>query len=611
MTGLQENGTAAEVYLGVAALTNFKVNLTMKNEAFKFNISTKLILLLLGASVIPLLIFGGLSLSQVQKATVISVTQGHERISEQAAGRIDQYVSHAVEILKALSENIHHADLQSWQEERIIKNYHNRFDEYNDLSILDPEGAIVATSFIGKETYPPDWKAKAFQAALTGEPYLSSVYIRSDLNPAMMVAFPIMRLNKVEGILMGELNLLQMWYLVDAITIGKTGVIHVIDNNGQLLATGDGSLKKKVLLQESYISSNLIDEIVRAKSVTFINPKGEEVVASGTRLKDPLQWSVLVEQPTHEAYALASEMILLLIGIMGIIFIFSLVIGFWGGRKGVVNPIKELLKGTSALAEGNLEYRVELMTNDEFADLAQGFNNMVVRLKDVQEQLVKQERHAMFGRIASGLAHDLKHPIQAIETSSKLMERLYDDAEFRKTFHATVQREFAKINGFIRDLHNLTHEIPHSPVDVPLGRFIEDAASTFKPIAQENNIELLVECDEPEREIRLDPQTLNRALSNLMSNAIQAMESDGQLRVTGHVSDTECIIAVHDTGPGIPPDRLKSLFEDFVTTKHRGLGLGLAITKKIIQQHLGQIEVKSEVGKGTSFIIMLPLQKTS
>jgi len=568
-------------------------------------IATKLALLLLLASLLPLMLFGFVSLRQVRRATIVSVTEGNLNVSRRAAEQIDQYVRNGLTILESTAENISHADLQDWQKERILKNYINRFDEFNSLAIRDTDGRLVATSQLEVKDMGPEEKY-VYEEALKGRQILSKVYIKDDLTPAMAVGTPIRRFAEVYGVLVADLNLLHMWYLVDSIKIGRSGILHVLDTDHRLIATGDGERKKDVFQQQVFRPADLLPEILNATGKVFLNPFGVKVVAVGTRLKPPLDWTVVVEQPTAEAYALASKISGLLAAVMGGMILVALFWGYYGGRRQVVDPIRELSRATEELARGNLAYRVSLKTGDEFASLGEAFNLMAVRLKDVQDKLVLEERHALFGRIASGLAHDLKHPFQAIQNVSRLMETMHDDVEFQKTFRRTVEREFAKISVFLQNLHNLTHEVPYQPMALSLKSMIKDVWETFKIEAEQNKVEAVLDLPAADVRVLADRISLNRVFSNLISNAIQAMPDGGTLHVkvsNGH----EAVVEVKDSGVGIPPERIPTLFDDFVTTKRRGLGLGLAIVRKIVQQHGGRIAVSSRIGEGTSFVIRLPV----
>jgi signal transduction histidine kinase len=574
----------------------------------QLRIAHKLVLLLLAASLLPLTIFGAVALWQVRRATVQSVTEGNANVSRRAAEEIHAYVGNALRILESAAENISNADLAAWQQERILKNHVNRFDHFNRLAIREPGGRLVATSDLAPRI-PTEGENQASREALGGRLSLSRLFLKDDLSPAMDVGVPIRRLGEVSGVLVAELNLLQMWRRVDNVKIGDHGILHVLDEGGRLIASGDGERKKDVFQEKRFEPHGLLEKVLSPGGGTFVNPLGVKVIAVGTKLPEPLRWSVIVEQPTAEAYALASRIGILLGAAMGGMIVVAMTLGLAGGRRNVVNPIRTLVAATRELASGNLDHRVTLGTGDEFRDLGEAFNQMAARLKELQAKLILEERHAMFGRIASGLAHDLKHPIQAIENVSRLMDSMHEDAEFRQTFRRTVEREFAKINLFLENLHNLTHEVPLQPVPVSMESLLRESAATFDLIAAKAGVAIRLDLPEEARKVRVkgDRVALNRVFSNLISNAIQAMPSGGRLDVSLRAGPEWVEARFQDSGMGIPSERLPSLFEDFVTTKRRGLGLGLAIVRKIIQQHFGTIEVVSRVDEGTTFIVRLPV----
>ncbi len=571
----------------------------------KPTIAKKIVLLLILASLVPLAIFGAIAIHQVNQATAISVTEGNQNVSRRVAEQIGNYIDNALAILRSTAENLSAPDLHDWQKERILRNYINRFDQFRSLQLLSREGTVIATSELAAKPLSEEEKT-AFAAALKGQEYLSRVLIQEDLTPSLVVALPMMKLAQVDAVFLAKVDLMQMWYLVDSIHIGKTGVVHVLDQNGRLIATGDGRRKQDVFRSTTFEHQGLLEEILRPQGTVYPGPDRKDAIAVGTRLKAPLPWRVIVEQPSAEAFRLARRIGYVLV-ILTVMFIFlALGIGFWGSRTQILRPIRELMTATGNISGGNLSYRVVLKTRDEFQTLGEAFNRMAVDLTDLQQKLLVQERHAMFGRIASGLAHDLKHPIQAIENVSRLIDRMHEDEEFRNTFRRTVEREFEKINLFLQNLHNLTHDLPCRPMPTSAETLLKDVWGTFEIEANKNGIQ--GEIDLPKNDIRIvvDKVLMNRALSNLVSNGIQAMPRGGKIKISVKEDGAEAVVSICDTGMGIPPERIQNLFNDFVTTKRRGLGLGLAIVRKIIQQHQGSIDVQSKVGEGTCFLIRLP-----
>jgi signal transduction histidine kinase len=212
----------------------------------------------------------------------------------------------------------------------------------------------------------------------------------------------------------------------------------------------------------------------------------------------------------------------------------------------------------------------------------------------------------MFGRIAAGLVHDLSHPIQNIGNSCKLIIKMFDDSEYRDTFKRTVEREMVIIKRVLDDLRNIARPIPLERFPVEINRSIAEAVESMQQHAETAGLTLRAELAPEAAFIEGDVFALGRVYRNLILNAIQATAPGGLVVVASEARADRVQVRVYDTGCGIPPDRLAAVFEDFVTTKRRGLGLGLAISKKIVEQLGGQIGVASEVGKGTTFVLDFP-----
>jgi len=322
------------------------------------------------------------------------------------------------------------------------------------------------------------------------------------------------------------------------------------------------------------------------------------------RMTDP-NWTVVVEQPTSEAFAITRRLERQLTIAIGLALLGTLVLGYLWGRS-FIQRIFALTRVTRSIAEGKLDTRVALTGNDEIRELGDAFNSMADRLLELQENIRKQERQVMFGRIAAGLVHDLSHPIQNIGNSCKLIMKMWDDAEYRETFRRMVDREMVIVKRVLDDLRNIARPIPLERFPVDVNRSVGDAVEAMQQHAETAGLTLRAELSELPLFMEGDVFALGRVYRNLILNAIQATAPGGLVVAATEASANRVQVRVYDTGCGIPADRLNAIFEDFVTTKRRGLGLGLAISRKIVEQLGGTINVASEVGKGTTFVLEFP-----
>jgi signal transduction histidine kinase len=281
------------------------------------------------------------------------------------------------------------------------------------------------------------------------------------------------------------------------------------------------------------------------------------------------------------------------------------VVGWLWGRS-FITRIFALTRATRAIADGRLGERVADRGHDEIRELGDAFNSMADRLVELQEDVRKQERQAMFGRIAAGLVHDLSHPIQNIVNNAKLVVKMHDDAEYREEFRQIVERESTIIKRVLDDLKNIARPMPLERFPVDVNRGVAEAVETMTRHAETAGLTLRAELTPDAAFIEGDVFALGRVYRNLILNAIQATAPGGLIVVTTGVHEARVQVRIYDTGCGIAPDRLPQIFEDFVTTKRRGLGLGLAISRKIVEQLGGRISVASEAGRGTTFTLDFP-----
>jgi signal transduction histidine kinase len=566
------------------------------------HISTKFILLLAIAAVVPLLAYGFVSLLSLQRGTRDSVVAGNQNVAVRAAEEIRRYVATNAELLKALAADLQDTGLQPWQQERILRNYVLRFREFKEITLFDESRKPLASSRVGA---PGATVPETVSLTLNGVA-MSPISIDQDLLPTAVFAIHLTRLNRPDGWLTGEFSLEAMWQMVDRIRIGSRGFALVIGPAGELIAHGDPDKKALVAQSRNVQDHPLMREISRSATGAPVSSEyggddGTTELGVATRIPS-LGWTVMVEQPTAEAYANAAVLRRQLgIGI-SLALLLMISVGYFSGRA-FITPILTLKRATQTVASGQLDARVDIDTADEFADLGEAFNTMANRLIELQENVKRQERQAMFGRVAAGLVHDLSHPIQNLGNSMRLLVREDLDAESRVSMRGTIERELETLKRFMDDLRNVVKPRPIERFPLEVNTSVTEIVDPLR--AEGERVGVLVEAAYAPEPLVIDGDrfALGRVLRNLITNAIQATQPGGRVVVKTSRAADQVEIVVSDTGSGIAPERLPAIFEDFVTTKRRGLGLGLAITKRIIEQLGGTITVQSELERGTTFTL--------
>jgi signal transduction histidine kinase len=567
-------------------------------------ISTRFALLMAAAAVLPLLAYGAVSIISLRGGAQEAVIVGNLNVARQVAEQIELYVTGSVKILKAVGADLQQTGLERWQQDRILKNFVLQFTEFRELTLLDEDGRPTVSSRLGIPTVTvPGSEGVNIEGAL-----ISRFSVDDDLLPTAIIAVRLVD-RSGGGWLVGRLNLEAMWRMVDRIRVGQQGYALVVTNEGQLLAHGNPDAKSRVARGDNMATHPLVAK-------TLANP--EEQTASeeyddergpvlGVAAHVPsLGWTVVVEQATGEAFAIPYRLQWQLGIAIAIALLAMLTVGYFWGYS-FIDPILALTRGTRALAEGRLDERVIVSSTDEIGELGHAFNNMADKLVELQEDVRKKERQALFGRISIGLVHDLSHPIQNIGNSCKLIVKMFDDLEYRENFKRTVERELMQVKRVLDDLRNIARPLPLDRFPLDVNKTIADLIESVQSTAEVAGLTIETEMVLGQLYVEGDVFALNRVYRNLIINSLQATPPRGRVIVRTNRERDMAVVEVADTGCGIPKERLDTIFDDFVTTKRRGLGLGLAISKKIVEQLGGTIAVASEVGVGTTFTIRFPL----
>jgi signal transduction histidine kinase len=570
-------------------------------------ITSRFVMLIATAAVAPLVIYGALSITQLRSGIQNSVTEGNTHVAKQAASQLKQYVDNNARILRSIGEEIGGTELAGWQQSRILKNHVLEFPEFREISLFDSSGRPVETSRIDA----PATHVVTTSSRSTHGVQLSSIFEDEDGLPTTDLTVRLQSGGEDTGWLVARLSLEELWRFVDRVRVGTEGYALVLSEDQRIVAHGNPNEKRLVALpsdeQRQLPEVRALAEVapdVETFSKTDWDSDGRQKLFTGARVSG-LNWTVIVEQPTDEAYAITTELQRQLLAAIGLALLGTVVLG-WIWARSFITRIFALTVATRALASGRMDERVSIGGRDEIHELGEAFNSMADRLVELQEDVRKQERQAMFGRIAAGLVHDLSHPIQNIGNSCKLIAKMFDDIEYRETFKRTVEREMVMIKRVLDDLRNIARPIPLERFPVEINRSVSEVVESMQQHADTAGVNLQAELSEEPLYIDGDVFALGRVYRNLILNAIQATAPGGTIVVEARSVGDRINVRIQDSGCGIPADRLSAIFEDFVTTKRRGLGLGLAISRKIVEQLGGLITVTSEVGKGTTFVLDFP-----
>jgi signal transduction histidine kinase/HAMP domain-containing protein len=335
--------------------------------------------------------------------------------------------------------------------------------------------------------------------------------------------------------------------------------------------------------------------------------------------------------------------------VVGIVLLFGGILTFIV-PKVITRPILRLVDATKKVASGNFSYRVEdLNGSSEISMLTQAFNNMLEsieyherelekknaenlkllekmkrfnevletrieeatrEIREKQEELIKAERLATIGELATGIAHEIRNPLSGMAIALELMKDETTNPEHKQTI-SDILKELARLERIIGELLQLGHPKSLNLIECDPNEIVETALNLISLKAKEKgiSIEKRLECKE---RFQVDPEQIEQVLLNLLINGIEAIDgsSPGRITIETGSSDGEVQIRISDTGCGFSQENKERIFQPFFSTKEHGTGLGLAISRRIVETHKGRILISSEEGKGATFTVVIPTNLT-
>jgi signal transduction histidine kinase len=337
----------------------------------------------------------------------------------------------------------------------------------------------------------------------------------------------------------------------------------------------------------------------------LISQVGQMISLTGARLEQATQESLSEIRDTRFALFALVGIAPLLSAALGYLFISSL-----------TSPVKVLLRSTRKLKAGDLDHRVARL-RDEFGELAGAFNEMAESLKEHLHKMQRAEQMAVVGKLAAGLAHEIKNPLAGIKVAMNVLgdEEYLSDEDKRVV--RKVSQEISRLEGLMRSFLEFARPAKPKMESVDINALIDSALTFYSRSGRRTSAggpatEFVKDLGSLPR-TDADPMQLHQVFLNLVINAVDAMPDGGTLSVRTAFDAEEKTIQVEiaDTGHGIDPKHADSIFQPFFTTKPKGTGLGLPICRQLVEQHGGTIEAVENAGGGTCFRIRLPMQTVS
>lgn len=488
------------------------------------------------------------------------------------------------------------------------------------LAVFDVGGrAVFAPQPLGNEAVIAAYRTSepGFQRALKGEIYYSDRVVRRRTGmPVVIFAAPVYGRadpHKVVGVVIAHYRWASVRGILDQ--ADPMAKVHLLNRAGDIIGkrTNDPSDAEPLPAVERMA----VDGGTAGYAITPRSTHGEgealvvELEQSGVRDYHGSGWRLLLEQPVDRIFApirkMARDTALLVFGALLVLAGLYSVIG-----RRFLRPLDSLVKGVRQVAGGKLDGKVVVHSKDEFGELANDFNAMVDTLQartrqlaEAQNELVKKEQLAMLGQVAGSVGHELRNPLGVMNNAVYYLQTVQSDADdATREYLGIIKDEIDRSERIIDDLMDAVRTLPPQVETVAVGELIGQSLRQCVIPPQ-----VTVKLDFPEALLllRVDPQQMQQAFRNLIANGIDAMPQGGSLEIRAReASDGRVAVGVQDHGIGMTPEHLARLFQPLFTTKARGIGLGLAVAKNLIEANGGKIEVDSRPGEGATFTVTLP-----
>jgi len=494
------------------------------------------------------------------------------------------------------------------------------------ISFRDRDGKVVTSAtrdpLVDIEKWP-DFGSLAASRALNGDPVPDMDYIENDIY--RLAAIPV----AIGSDVIGTLTIAEKFSEASAKEFfNLTGCRVVLFINQQpVMSTVPAGDLTQLSMNQAAANGNTLQEMESVQTITMEN---DHVLALGRQFR-----KLGVEQQMQYALVLSYEqtlqalrhvqLLLLGAGLLSIL-ISSVVIGLVIGR--ITNPLRVLRKSAEAVARRDFSQKITTVSSDELGDLAAAFNQMIDSLRQSTEdlqatintlqstraQLIQSEKLSALGEFIAGITHELNNPLCTIVGFSELLKEQNSDAAFSKDLDLIAEAG-NRCHKIVQNLLSFARQRPAERKAAKLNDVLDATLNFMSYDLRTSNVSIVREYDPALPVIIADAHQLQQVFLNLINNARQAIvgtRDRGNIIVHTMKRGKNAVIQITDDGPGIPPENLGRIFDPFFTTKEvgKGTGLGLSVSYGIIREHNGDISVQSEVGKGTTFEIQLPIADT-
>jgi two-component system, NtrC family, sensor kinase len=486
--------------------------------------------------------------------------------------------------------------------------------------------------------------APEFVRARAEKKYLGRVYFQRGSQPHVTIA--VSETPPGRGVIVADVDLSSVSDIIARARVGTTGYAYAVDGRGVLITHRDINL---VLRRTSFaalpqVRAALTSKSSRSETATVGRDQDGTKVLSAYQTVKPLGWRVFVEEPLSEAYAPLRAAIWRTAFLLIAFLLLAVATSVFLARR-LVRPIESIQVAAAKIGSGELDQRIEVSSNDELGALADEFNRMAAQLQESYSglELKVEERTHELGLALNALdmksheleaasqhksdflanmSHELRTPLNAILGFSQVLreEMVGEVNEKQAEYLDDILSSAHHLLSLINDVLDLS-KVEAGQFELEIAPFslrdsLERGVVMVRERATRDGVRIALAADPDADVVKGDERRVRQVIFNLLSNAVKFTPEGGVVDVSAKRVDGEIHVSVTDTGPGLAPGDHERIFDEFQQTgagieQREGTGLGLALSKSLVELHGGRIWVDSELGRGSTFVFALPVEAAS
>jgi signal transduction histidine kinase len=521
------------------------------------------------------------------------------------------------------------------------------FPDITSVYVADVEGEQIART--GAEELENVSTIWTFQVARKGDELISDVYPEpATLKPMRTITLPIVNRGTVIGVLSADINFDRITLSVMKLDVGKNSNVLVVASNGRVVShTQLEKLKELDLSKLPGVEAVLAGQEGTMKGYT--DELGRQVLGTYSPIGE-LGWGVIIQKPLADIAAEVWKLRATILSAMVTAVLLAVLAGWLMSRQ-IEKPIRQLAGASEKVAQGDLSLSVDVKSSDEIGILAHSFNQMVLSLRKSRDELqqwgkklerrVKQrtadleqksrelskanvrleELSQLKSHFLANMSHELRTPLNSILGFSEVLQDKMFGAlnEKQEQYVNYIMESGQHLLSLINNILDLSKiEAGKMEIEVAkirIGDLLKDSLTMVKEMALKQSVELGLKLEDDIPEIYADERKVKQIAFNLLSNAVKFTPDGGRVGIQAVKEQEDIRVTVWDTGIGIKEEDKGKLFKEFqqldsgANKRYQGTGLGLALSKRLVEMHGGRIWVESEPGKGSRFSFTLPIRQ--